>query len=151
MKVPTVSQLSIRLRNNLSNSLAYKVYASFPSLSHHLLLCLWITMEGQEKTLQQVQVCWQAWWSGRAGSWWVPMHEHCLTGVQARGAGNKTCAGLTYGSCYYGSWTDHGNVDLHLLVVISSIRINIFILTGKNYSWFAVLHEEHYWKVIVLM
>ena len=31
-----------------------------------------------------------------------------------------------------------------LVVVISSRRVNIFILTGKNYSFSAVLHEDHY-------
>lgn len=35
-----------------------------------------------------------------------------------------------------------------LVVVISSIKVNIFILTGKNDSGFAVLHEEHYGKLI---
>lgn len=35
-----------------------------------------------------------------------------------------------------------------LVVVISSIKVNIFILTGKNYSGFAVLHEEHYGNLI---
>lgn len=35
-----------------------------------------------------------------------------------------------------------------LVVVISSIKVNIFVPTGKNYSGFAVLREEHYGKLI---
>lgn len=76
-----MSQLSIRLKHNLNNSLTDKVLACILSLSHHLptepvknkeyeyvgylfilnktKLCLWITMEGQEKMLQQVQIWFQ--------------------------------------------------------------------------------------------
>lgn len=104
-------------------------------------------MEGQEETLQQVQICCQPWWSGREGSWWVPKHEPCLSGQEEWAANPAQISPAGASATVHGQPMEMQLLHL-LVVVISSKIVNIFILTGKNYSFFAVLHEDHHWKLI---
>lgn len=55
-----------------------------------------------------------------------------LHGVGASGAGSSPCAGLICGSCCSSSRTGRGvQLSLLLVVVMSSIRVNIFIYRQK--------------------
>lgn len=96
-------------------------------------------MEGQEERLQQVQICCQPRGSGRGGSWWVP--KPCLSGQ-----GEQTASPVQVSPAGAAA-TAHGQPMemqlLHLLVVvISRITVNMFVLIGKNYSASAVLHVK---------
>lgn len=73
-----------------------------------------------------------------------------LSGLGARGAGTYPWAGLISGSCCHSSWTGHEmQLPVLLVVVISSIRVNIFIYRQKiTLLFFSVLQEKHYWKPI---